>query len=277
VRLPQEVVSYMQFIDIHTHLIPHWDDGAEDWDVSLEMLRQGEEDGITQVVCTPHVLSQNDLKREEEIVRLFEELQQRAKKAGIKVSLSLGSEIYIHPDIDLNRKIATLAQNGRYFLVEFPMNQIPDFMPKRFFDFVMKDKIPVIAHPERNAHIIIDPNRAFDFVQRGALLQVNAGSLLGVFGQTPKAVAMQLMNANLVHVIASDAHDLNSRPFKLREVYDLVSETWGAERARKLFYTNPDKILKAEDVDIGEPKEIDLGDSLTLREKLARFMKKMKS
>lgn len=267
----------MQFVDIHTHLIPHWDDGAEDWDVSLEMLRQGEEDGISHVVCTPHILSKNDLIREQEVTTLFEELRTRAKKAGIGTRLYLGSELYIQPDIDFEREITTLAGNGRYFLIEFPMNLIPDYVAQRFFDLVMKDKIPIIAHPERNGQIIKNPEKAFDFVERGALLQLNAGSLLGVFGSLPRTVAVQLMDANLVHVIGSDAHDLNSRPFKLRQAYEVVREKWGAERAKKLFVDNPMKIIRGQEVEPHELEPMEFEKSLTLKEKFSRFMQKIKS
>ena len=244
----------MQFIDTHSHLIPHFDDGSPDWETSLEMMRQGQEDGIVEAVCTPHILSKLDYDREAELYRLFEELRHRAKKAGIAVKLHLAAELYLQPDLNLDCRMATFADNGRYFLVEFPMNLIPDFVSQRFFDLVMANRIPVIAHPERNGKILRDPEKAYEFVERGGLLQVNSGSLNGVFGRMPKILAMQLIDANLVTMVATDAHDLRSRPFKLSQAYETVMNEWGAKKAQRLFYDNPRKIILGEDIQAEEPK-----------------------
>ena len=267
----------MSFVDLHSHLLPGFDDGAENWDVSLEMLRQGAADGITEAVCTPHILSKNDFGKQQEVLTLFEQLKARASEAGIVIKLHLGSELYIQPDLELDTPIATLGQNGRYFLVEFPMNGIPEFAAQRFFDMMMDNKVPIIAHPERNMGILKNPDSAADLVRRGALLQLNAGSLLGVFGQTVKAVAMQLVEADMVHIVSSDAHDLNSRPLKLREAYEFVKDTWGVNHADLFFIENPLKVLKGEDIEIAEPKPVSPAEKLTLRQRMGLFMRKIKT
>jgi len=269
--------SSMVLVDLHSHLLPGFDDGAENWDVSLEMLRQGAADGITEAVCTPHILSKNDFAKQQEAFDLFEQLKARASASGIAIKLHIGSELYIQPDLELDAPIATLGQNGRYFLVEFPMSGIPEFAAQRFFDMMMDNKIPVIAHPERNMGILKDPDSAADLVRRGAILQLNAGSLLGVFGQTVKAVAMQLVEADMVHIVSSDAHDLNSRPLKLRQAYDFVKQTWGTEMADLFFRKNPLRVLKGEDVPITEPKPVSPAEKLSLRQRMGLFMRKIKT
>lgn len=246
----------MQFIDTHNHVIPFVDDGADDWDVSLEMLTQAQEDGIVELVCTPHVLTSKELREEQRFIEKFEELKVRATQAGISIKLHIGSELYVQPDFDFGRKLATLAQNGRYFLMEFPMSMIPPFVAQHFFTLFASHHTPIIAHPERNGGIIGDIRKAYDFVKKGALLQVTAGSLLGLFGSQVRLVANQLMDANLVHVIATDAHDVTRRTLKLRRAYELVLEKWGPDRAEMLFRTNPKKIINGEDIDIGEPREL---------------------
>ena len=246
----------MPFIDTHNHIIPYVDDGAEDWDTALTMLRDAEADGIVQVVATPHVLSDSDLTEEQRYINRFDELSQRAKDAGIGIKLHLGSELYIQPYFDFKRRMATLAENGRYFLVEFPMSMIPGSIEARFFDLFPKEYTSIIAHPERNGTIISNPSKALYFVDNGAMLQVTAGSLLGVFGSQIKAVAEELMDRNIVHIIATDAHDLNKRTLKLGKAFEFVSKRWGPERAEMLFYENPQKVIAGEDIDIGEPFEI---------------------
>jgi protein-tyrosine phosphatase len=258
----------MHFIDIHSHLLANWDDGPENWETTLEMLRQGVQDGIKEVICTPHILSKNDLQRENEILQRYEELKARAVHAKLPIKIHIGAELYIQPHFPFDKKICTLAQNGRYFLMEFTMGMIPDFVTKKFFDLLLKSKTPIIAHPERNFTIMNKPNTAFQLVEKGALLQINAGSLLGWFGKNSKSVAIQLLDANLVHFIASDAHDLKTRPLKLRDAFELVKTKWGSERAHALFYENQVKMMKGEDIKIGNPHAINQNKKQSFREKL---------
>ena len=266
----------MAFIDTHSHVLPYIDDGAESWDMAMAMLKQAQDDGVHQVVCTPHIQSAVDFEREVEIIKLFDELKERAKANGIYIILHLGAEIYIQPDLQLEKRIATLAQNGRYFLIEFPMNLIPDFVSQRFFDLVMDDKIPIVAHPERNARIIMDFDKAFEFVQRGALLQANAGSITGQFGETVQKTVFRLLDAKLIHLIGSDAHNNTGRPLMLRKAYDIVLRHYGQETAYKLFYSNPKLILSAQNVKVDDPVPLVNEKTKRISDRFKNFWEKIK-
>ncbi len=263
-------------IDIHSHIIPQVDDGPGSLQVSLEMLEIAVEDGITEIVATPHILSNLEFQREKEILARFEELKAEAQAKGLPIKLHLGSEIYIEPEIDLNHRIATLADNGRYFLIEFPMQGIPVFAAEHFFQVMMEQRTPIIAHPERNAGIIGRPERAAEFVQRGSLLQVNAGSLTGRFGSTVKETAWKLLDAHLVHFVASDAHDTQGRPPKLRRAYDLVAERLGEEWARMLFHDNQARVLRGEVLEPPQPLPLETSRKKKsgLREKIVKWWRK---
>jgi protein-tyrosine phosphatase len=242
----------MGFVDTHAHLLPFWDDGADSWDTALGMLRMAEEDGIEAAVCTPHILSPKDLEHESALWARYDDLVLRADAAGLKIRIHMGCELFAHPGLDLSRKMATPAQNGRYFLVEFPMGSMPDFVLKGFFSQFAKEYTPIIAHPERYARIIQNPQEASILVEKGAFLQVNAGSVLGVFGGTVKETAFRLLDANLVHLIASDAHDLKARPLRLRAAFSVIEEKYGQEIAKRLFEDNPARVLRAADL-IADP------------------------
>jgi len=244
-------------IDLHSHILPFTDDGARDWDESLEMLRQAQADGIQIVVATPHILGPADFDREAEIIERFEELKRRVTQAGIPLTLMLGGELYAQPDLDLARRIATLNNNKRYFLIEFPMEGIPAFVAQRFFEIIVDGKVPIIAHPERNLGFLRDPARAYDFVQRGALLQMNAGSLAGRFGEKVKKLATALMDHHLIHLVGSDGHDAGRRPVKLRKTYEAIAEQWGQDLAEELLVHNPRQILHGEVLSISEPVPFD--------------------
>lgn len=236
----------MGFVDTHAHLLPYWDDGADTWDTSLAMLRMAEEDGIEAVVCTPHIMTPKELEQEPLLWQRYEELTRRAAAAGLKVQINMGCELFAHPGIDLTRKMATPGQNGRYFLVEFPMNSMPDFVVNNFFARLPREMRAVIAHPERYVRIIQNPQDAWLLVEKGAALQVNAGSILGTFGGAIREVVFKLIDANLVHLVASDAHDLRMRPLRLKAAFDVIAGRSGMEVAQRLFADNPARLLRGE-------------------------------
>jgi len=238
--------------------------------MAIDMLKQAEQDGIVELVCTPHVLSSKDLNEEQKFINLYEELKKRARDAGISVKLHMGSELYVQPDFQLDRRIATVANNGRYFLIEFPMAMIPESAARHVFENLPVGKTPIIVHPERNGSVMADPNAVLRLVGKGALLQVTAGSLLGNFGDQAKTTANILMEANAVHLAATDAHENRSRMLKLKKAYEVVREKWGQDRADLLFHENPRRIIAGELVEFEQPELI--ADSAK-----TPFMEKLKS
>ncbi|MEE4312062.1 MAG: CpsB/CapC family capsule biosynthesis tyrosine phosphatase [candidate division KSB1 bacterium] len=242
-------------IDIHSHIIPYVDDGAQSWDEAIELLRQGEQAGVEAVVATPHILAESDYEKvESDIISKFGKLRDKARAAGIKMEMYLGCEIYIQPDMTLTHKISTFNNNELYFLVEFPMSSIPKFAAEKFFTYIVEGKLPIIAHPERNAGFIERRHLAYEFVQRGALMQVNASSLLGRHGNEVRETALNLVEHNLVHFVASDCHGLNHRTMKsLATAYELVCDQFGVDTANRLFKINPLKVIQGEKIDTAEP------------------------
>jgi len=243
-------------IDIHSHVLPTIDDGPSSWQETMDMIRQAREDGVAEVAITHHVLSNLAYQRENEIIEKFNELKERIASEKLNIKLHLGSEIYAQPDMELFHTISTYNNNKKYFLVEFPMQGVPRFVSDRFFKLVLDGMIPIIAHPERNLGIIRHPEQAFEFVQQGALLQMNAGSILGRHGPPVRDTARILLNSNLIHFCGSDGHNTTSRPLKLRGAYNAVAEEWGEERARRLFVENPRKALVGEEIKAPEPMPI---------------------
>jgi protein-tyrosine phosphatase len=260
-------------IDIHTHILPKVDDGSPHLIESIKMLQQAAADGILAVVCTPHILKTADFLNESLYIKRLEELKEMAHNEGIKIDLYLGSEIYIQPEFNFSSRMATLNNNGRYFLVEFPMGSIPRFAAEMFFTLIADGKIPIIAHPERNLGFIQHPEFAYGFVQRGALLQLNAGSLRGHFGPDVKKLAMTFLEHRLVHFIASDCHDSQRRKCRLKAARELVDEKWGTDYADELFLTNPQRVIKGEIFEPWDPLPIEKESSGVLKKLLENFNK----
>lgn len=245
-------------IDLHSHLLPGIDDGSQDWEESLEMARQALKSGTTEVVITHHILNNSDYEKlEPAILAKHEEMLGRLAEANLPLKLHLAAEIYYRPDMDLAHRLATFNNNGRYFLVEFPMQGIPRGVDEVFFDFILNGKIPIIAHPERNFGLVKNPQRAYEFVQRGCMLQMNASSLEGRYGQEVKELAIALLNSRLIHFVGSDGHNAQRRRMCIGQIYKTICELWGDELGRKLFYDNPRAALAGNEIKIPEPLPVE--------------------
>jgi protein-tyrosine phosphatase len=146
-----------------------------------------------------------------------------------------------------------------YLLVEFSELLIPRTTKEIFERFQSAGLTPIVTHPERNALLHSRLDQLQSWVESGALVQVTGQSLSGTFGRSAKSVAAELMNRDLVHFIASDAHDAEYRTPVLRDAYDYVEKNWGAARAKTLFITAPQSVIAGsrivlEDSDPTPPK-----------------------
>jgi len=245
-------------IDLHSHLLPGIDDGAKDWDESLAMARQAFADGTTEILITHHILDNSQYgKLEAEILEKFVEMNRRLQAEQINLKLHLACEIFYQPDLELHHKISTFNNNGRYFLVEFPMQGIPRGVEDVFFQLILDGKTPVLAHPERNIGFLKNPNRVYEFVQRGVLFQMNAGSLGGKYGDGVAALAAALMNSRLIHFFGSDGHNIRSRKVCMGEDFKIVRDLWGDRIAHRIFYSNPRLALAGQEVKIPEPLPVE--------------------
>ena len=109
-------------------------------------------------------------------------------------------------------KYSLLDEDKQYILIEFPTLSIPHYAESLFFQLQQKNIIPIIVHPERNQEIIDDPNVLLSYIEKGALAQLTASSYIGVFGKEIAELSNRLIEANLVHMLASDAHNTRGRP-----------------------------------------------------------------
>ena len=245
-------------IDIHAHVLPQVDDGPANWEESLALLQRGERDGIRGVVCTSHVLDHLNEEIENEFLQKFEELKRRAQEKGLNMSLWLGSEIHIHSQFNVRSKVATINGNGKYILLELPLGNIPQDAGEKIFQLALDGFIPILAHPERNSVIIRKPHLAFDYIQRGVLLQLNAGSVMGTFGKRIKRIAFEMLNHQLIHFIASDCHTPTSRSMILSKAYRIIERYWGTDTAERLFRIHPYKAVIGEEISAPPPIPMDV-------------------
>jgi protein-tyrosine phosphatase len=218
-------------IDLHCHILPGVDDGAQSLSDSLNMARKALEQGIHTIVATPHHLNNSYENPKRLILARVEELNQLLQKEQIDVKILPGQEVRVHGEMIEGYAAGEIltVNHTPYVLVEFPSNHVPRYTEKLFYDLQVNGLIPVIVHPERNQEIIERSDLLYQLVKKGALTQITAASVCGDFGKKIKNFSLQLIEANLTHFLASDAHNLTKRTFKMREAYDVMEQKYGSE------------------------------------------------
>jgi protein-tyrosine phosphatase len=234
-------------VDVHCHILPGLDDGPDNMELSLAMAESAIADGITHVVATPHSNSEYvfDYSR---VRKLREELQ---AKIGDRLILATGCDFHLNPEnLDALRAGAPrfCINQRNYLLVEFNEYSIPPAMDQTLHEIQLMGLRPVITHPERNVILRLQTDRLVKWVRLGCFIQVTAGSLTGVFGPGAQKDSWRWMADGLVHLVASDAHNMRGRPLKLQPAFDLVRERFGEEVARALFVDNPMAAFEGRDL-----------------------------
>lgn len=232
--------------EIHCHILPKVDDGAQTLKETVQMLRMEAAAGVTRIVLTPHYRRGMFETPEKEIVHRFLKLREMVEQAGIEIKLYLGREYYADSDlIDNLRKCRFLTLNRtNYVLIEFPYEEEFRKLRNCVYEVVSEGYIPIIAHVERYSCIRHDMELLEELIDLGAYIQVNAGAVLGNSGMKQKRFCKKLMKNDYIHFIASDAHNTKTRVPNLGECEKYVEKKMGQEYARKIFYRNPRILFK---------------------------------
>lgn len=230
-------------IDIHCHILPDLDDGSDSLETSLKMAEMAIEDGVTHVIATPH--ANNHYPFASKLVRSRrDELQ---AKVGERLLIGTGCDFHLsYENFEaLREEPAQFALNQKnYLLVEFANFSVPASLDQTLHQIQLLGLQPIITHPERNPLIRSDWERLWGWLHQGCFVQVTAQSLAGGFGERAQTAAETLLDSNAIHFIASDAHNLTSRPLRLRAVYELIAERKGDEIAQALFEENPRAVFE---------------------------------
>jgi protein-tyrosine phosphatase len=247
----------MVVIDLHCHILPGVDDGAQSLSDSINMARKAVEQGVHTIVATPHHMNNRYENPKHLIIDRVEELNKKLIEENIDLKILSGQEVRIHGELIEGYKVGEILplNHTSYLLVEFPSNHVPRYSEKLFYDLQMNGLTPVIVHPERNQEIIESPEILYQLVKKGALTQVTAGSIIGDFGKKIKNFSLQLFEANLTHFIASDAHNINGRSFKMRDAFGIIEKKYGTDIAY-MFEENAALAISGKHVYKEDPERI---------------------
>lgn len=228
-------------IDIHNHLLPGLDDGSPDLDTSVAMCRMAEADGITHIACTPHAnyrYTYDPFHTED----LLNQLRSRLTEEGVSITLLRAADFHLSYE-NIQEAIADPARfsiAGRGYI----MAELPDFgsfgnFGETFYQLQVAGLTPVLTHPERNSTLQEDSSWLDTWLQQGVLMQVTATSLTGGMGRRAQKMAHAMLARRHVHFVATDAHNLTSRPPRLQAAFDDVARRTSPAIAEALFRTNP--------------------------------------
>lgn len=239
-------------IDIHSHVLYGVDDGARTLEDSLAMLRMAAEHGTTDIVATPH--ASPEYVFEPETIRL--RLEEIAAAAGGTIRVHTGCDFHLSfdniQDALANPRKYTI-DHGRYLMVEFSDLLVFHNTSEIFDRLLQAGMIPVITHPERNSLLRQRLDKMAEWVAAGARVQVTAQSLTGRFGKRAETFSQTLLERGLIHVIASDGHDVQHRPPVLDQAYAWLKTHYSEDLAKLLCVTNPGAALSGEPMRTPDP------------------------
>jgi protein-tyrosine phosphatase len=225
-------------VDIHCHILPALDDGAESFQMSCAMAEMAIEDGVTHIIGTPHASPDHAFlptlirKRRDELQARFE--GRLVLATGCDFHLSFENIL----DVRTNPNRYTLNQKN-YLLVEFADYSIPPSLDQALHEMQLAGLQPIITHPERNPLIRAQPERLYKWLRQGCYVQITAQSLMGRFGEPAQEMTQEWLDANAVHFVASDAHNITSRPLRLKAAFEKLAATRGENVAQALLINNP--------------------------------------
>ncbi|MDV7751307.1 tyrosine-protein phosphatase [Enterococcus casseliflavus] len=224
-------------IDLHCHILPGIDDGAEDLDASIAMAEKAISQGITHILCTPHHNNGKYCNPKPTVISLVSSLQAELDRRQLPLTVLEGQEVRITGDliVDIQHDNVLFTDlDDTYILIEFPTMEVPTYTERMFFELLQMGKTPVIVHPERNAHFRKDPNNLIPFLDMGCLAQLTAPSYVGTFGKDIQRTARIMVEHNLVQMVASDAHGVKKRTFYMKEVYQQIAKDFGDDKVIKM-------------------------------------------
>ncbi|WP_373090791.1 tyrosine-protein phosphatase [Zhongshania sp.] len=237
-------------IDIHCHILPGLDDGAQTLRESLVLANAAVENGITHTVCTPHIHYGRYNNNAASISIVCNNLHNALIENGINLAISCAAEVRFDIEILSAIERDDIPFLGKWhgeniLLLEFPHGDMPvgaTVLTRKLLDYGIR---PMIAHPERNKGLLERPEYLSPFIEQGCLLQLTAASVTGNFGPKSEMMALSLIEKGQATVVATDAHHIKRRPPLLKQAYNIVCERVGYDTAQQLMVNTPWEIVQS--------------------------------
>ena len=238
-------------IDIHSHILPGIDDGSESLRQSLKMLQKAVADGIKTQVFTPHVMRGRYENSLTDIQSVFDSFKGVVECSGIDIQLRVAAEVRISETIPDMLDAGEIPFIGRWdgysvFLLELPFNDPPHGAINLIQWLDERGVKVIIAHPERYRVFQQNPKKLEEYIEAGCLTQLTGSSITGLFGKKVYDTAKYFLKKGQIDFVASDCHNLRTRPPGLTEYLSYIKPLVGKQRALDMVETNPAKLLESD-------------------------------
>lgn len=229
-------------IDIHAHLIFAVDDGPTCIGESIEMATEAKKAGINAIIATPHF--QKHIYETDKIIENLHKLKIGIEHLGL--DLYLGYEVFLNPFVTerLDEYTDLTLGDSGYMLIELPYNVSPDSGYEIIRGLRNRNIIPVLAHPERNRNFLRNHDDFLRLISLECMVQVDAASILGIYGSRSKKFVKKLLDMDLIDFVASNAHCPDDYKEWHLNAYKEFTRLAGSERTSRIFSENAAMILK---------------------------------
>ena len=234
-------------IDLHCHILPNVDDGAENIEETIEMLSIAVEEGISGIVATSHAEAELGKKQSDRYLKSYREILHYIEANNIPIQLYYGNELYYSEGIisALRNGEAHTLNGTRYILVEFPINESYSYIERGIRNLQNIGCWPIIAHVERY-QALQSEEKIRQLIELGVCIQINSNSILGKAGIPTRMFCTKLLRKGLVHIVATDAHGSKHRRPVIKDCLKLIDRIGGESYRRTITEENPERIIMGE-------------------------------
>lgn len=234
------------YYDIHCHILPEVDDGADSMEMAREMLRQEYTDGVRVIYATPHYRIGMFETSKQKILQQYELVKEYAGQIGEGIEIYLGCEFHANMDMlsMFDDGIGIKMGDSSCVLTEFSEIHNYSFIKERCYSLLSHGYQPIIAHAERYSVLNQNPEKICSLRNMGAFIQIDADSILGKNGFYLKCFCKKMMNRDLIHFVGSDAHDMSKRKPLIGQCAKYVSKKMGENYMEKIFINNPKELIR---------------------------------
>ncbi len=235
----------MGYCDVHCHILPGLDDGAKSMEQAMEMISISVDNGISDIILTPHYKIDRCEHSKEKILERIQELEINVKQKNSDVKLYAGTELMYSEDcISLLEQEKILTLNGtKVLLVEFHPSDNIKYIKESLYKIICAGYNPLLAHIERYENLVGEYDDIEDVIEQGTYIQVNASSVIGKHGMKIKKFIKMLMKYDMLHFIGTDAHNTSDRAPHIGECAKYIEKKFGKEYRDELLINNPAKYL----------------------------------
>lgn len=241
-------------IDFHSHILPGLDDGIQNFEESVEVIKEAKEAGFEKIICTTHNSGHFTATEEERIEKIHE-----LEKEELGVELILGSEIYARTNIAelIEEKEASTINNSKYILFEIPLHKEYPELKNVVFDLISKGYKLILAHPERYPVFQRNPKELEDIINLGVYLQANYMSIDGFYGKEAKKLVELLYRHNMISFLGTDVHCTGAYYCNVPRVSKKIIEVVGEDKFDEMSNINIQLVLENKEVELADYSSIE--------------------